>query len=143
MFITATPRQGEDHRWTTASSDLTIKRVNDAPALGAPEKRIGEAVVIRTQTIIRLDSTTTVTWTLGNDGPPVGNGPGPTGTAQLAPGGVEPVALEGTSSITESSGGGSGSSPSVNVVGVVLIVVVVMLVLVAALWYLCSKRAHG
>lgn len=142
MFITTSPRQGEGRRKTT-SSDLTIKRGDGAPALKAQENIGEEAVVVRTQTIIRPDSTTTVTWTLGNDGPLVSNSLGSTGAAQSAPdGGVEPAALGSTSSATEGTGSGGGSGPSVNVVGVVLVVVVVVLVLAAALWYLCCKRTH-
>jgi len=94
------------------------------------KRRERRTAVIRTQTITRPDSTSTVTWTLGNDGH---------ADAFATP------AISGSGLQNEPDGGGGVSGPgdesflSANVVGVALSIVVVVLVLAAAMWYLCCR----
>lgn len=87
-------------------------------------------VVIRTQTITRPDSTSTVTWTLGNDGHADAFA-----TTPVTPGDGDQDEADGEGGIVP----GDDNFLSHNAVGVALIVVVVVLVLAAAGWYLCCR----
>lgn len=86
--------------------------------------------VIRTQTITRPDSTSTVTWTLGNDGHADAFA-----TTPVTPGDGDQDEADGGGVIVP----GDDNFLSNNAVGVALIVVVVILVLAAAGWYLCCR----